>query len=754
MNKSLVRSTSVRATICFANLFAFAIGLQAQTGQPAPGSREAMWPAPTEADWALPCLVDWQRTFEDAVDVARKSGKPILICVNMDGEIASEHYAGIRYRREETASLYDPYVAVIASVYRHTPRDFDEDGQRVLCPRFGGVTCGEHIAIEPGLFDGFFEGTRVAPRHVMVEIEESGAFAESYDVYYAFDTASVFETIRAGIANRPAPPDVPDIEKDLFDLVESRDNSDRTKVEEAYRAGSRSVRRALLEKMLAEPEIVQPGLLRLALFDLDLDLVRLARISIAQSTDVQSVDLLIEALNISTTAEEREALVAALERLGESSQKARTMAVVHRGLGQSSQTVDVSSWSKASVRGNSDQIVNGLSRANPQLEYKAQASQAFPEDAASKLELAEAYLSYGVNPDNAGLLAPGSAKAMKYASLLFEDALRTAERAEELGLSNWRVDAIIALANTYLGRRRIGYERAEAAAKSMPPGAEGWTAMACLAVFAQARQRSIFMAERNQNTWPPEWLTDVNAAYTVLADSPYGTVAQVVAHYDFIWSLNVPEQAALVLENGLQRFPESWDLHARLRGGVIAQGGLEELESVYESKLSGLNVPPGFLWYAGYASLVTAEFHRRGGQPDLARAAYIRGIAHFERTVVDTGDGEQNGADHYIALALAGLARLSLERQDFETAVVEILSSFQRRSEAAASLDGLGLTPVSTAQMLLASLQQVENQTLADTVQAALDALDPKLLILPAFDNVDSPVGRRDLQTGSSRRRR
>ena len=103
-------------------------------------SREEMWFAPTEEDWARPCLITWQRTWEDAQQVAKETGKPILICVNMDGEIASEHYAGVRYRQAEIAALYAPYVTVMASVYRHTPRDHDEEGGRIQCPRFGGVT--------------------------------------------------------------------------------------------------------------------------------------------------------------------------------------------------------------------------------------------------------------------------------------------------------------------------------------------------------------------------------------------------------------------------------------------------------------------------------------------------------------------------------------------------------------------------------------------------------------------------------------
>ena len=72
--------------------------------------REQMWPAPTAEDWAKPCLITWQRTWDDAVAVLEGDGQPILVCINMDGEIASEHYAGVRYRQPEIAALYEPYV--------------------------------------------------------------------------------------------------------------------------------------------------------------------------------------------------------------------------------------------------------------------------------------------------------------------------------------------------------------------------------------------------------------------------------------------------------------------------------------------------------------------------------------------------------------------------------------------------------------------------------------------------------------------
>src|SRR5262245_55538379 len=196
-------------------------------GLPPGVTTQQMWPAPTAEDWKKPCLIKFQRTYEDAIAVSRETGKPILVCVNMDGEPASEHYAGVRYRQPEIAALYEPYVCVIASVYRHNPRDYDDQGRRILCPRFGSVTCGEHIAIEPGLYDKFFEGQRVAPRHIAIEPGKEAGKQEIYDVYYTWDLDTVFNSLRYGIDTRPAPPaSVVRGDRSMVERVASRDNQD------------------------------------------------------------------------------------------------------------------------------------------------------------------------------------------------------------------------------------------------------------------------------------------------------------------------------------------------------------------------------------------------------------------------------------------------------------------------------------------------------------------------------------------------
>ena len=103
----------------------------------------------------------------------------------------------MRYRDPETAKLLEPYVCIVASVYRHTPRDYDELGRRVECPRFGTVTCGEHIAAETELYAKYFDGQRISPRHLVLEPDG----AKTYDVYYSWDTATVLSTWREGAKN-------------------------------------------------------------------------------------------------------------------------------------------------------------------------------------------------------------------------------------------------------------------------------------------------------------------------------------------------------------------------------------------------------------------------------------------------------------------------------------------------------------------------------------------------------------------------
>jgi len=701
-----------------------------QQGVPDPGvNREQMWYAPTAEDWKKPCLLQWQRTWDDALAISQQEKRPILICVNMDGEIASEHYAGVRYRQPEIAAIYEPYVCVIASVYRHTPRDFDEEGRRIPCPRFGIVTCGEHIAIEPVLYEQFFEGQRISPRHIMIELDGS----ESYDVFYYWDTDSVFQTIRDGMEKRSEqPPPRTGGDRPLLERVASRDRADRERVEAAYREGDEQERRALLEAAAQHAEAAPLDLIRLAVYDLDLDLNRLALQALARSTSPAAVDLIAEALRAPMAAEDREALLAALDRFGATIPRAKTLAMVHRGLSGESALVDSAEWNEA-LAGAAAPAARDRYELMSQLDRGEAAASAAPQDPASALAYAEAALAFALAPEGGARAGAAGLSPAERARLKLEDAHRAALDAEALGAAGWQLDAVVAISAHYLGLAGEAAARAEAAVQALPPGEPSWNAMAVLGIFTEARRAAIAEAVQAKREWPQQWLADVNAAQSVMARHPYCTAGHVLAQYDFLANLGAIGQAARLLDEGLARFPDSWDLHDRYRGRLLADRGIQALERAYEKRLQAPNAPLNLPWYAGVASFVTAEYQRRAGAAAEADAAYQRAGAHLERSIA-ANPSNRDPASHYQALSSAGRARLALERGDLDAATDLLTAAFAYRPASAATLDGLNLSPADTSRTLRARLMEAQRADLISRLEAALAQVDPALLGLPAYE--------------------
>lgn len=694
-------------------------------------TREQMWRAPTAEDWAKPCLIPWERTWEDAFAVAQETGKPLLICVNMDGEIASEHYAGIRYRQPEIAELYEPYVCVIASVYRHTPRDHDHEGNRIPCPRFGHVTCGEHIAIEPILYEKYFEGTRVAPRHIMIEHDKS----EQYDLYYAFDTQTVFETVHEGVVSRDNPiPPIVRSDRPIEDRVASRANEDRTAVEKAYRTGTTEVRKKLLRKAVEAGDKASVDLLRMAILGFDVELAQLGRDGLIRSESEAAIDLLTEALRVPLPAGERARLVAALERLGERYPRAKTLAKVHQGLSADSTLVDKGAWKGKSY---SAQPVERAAIESA-VEYSSVSAASKPDDASAQLELAEATLAMAVDPRSTGGMLMDTRTAQRYGNLLFEDARQAALRAEKLGASGWRLDAALGLCAWYLGEGEEGYRRAEAAVKALPAGEESWNAMAVLSLFADRRRTQISEAIGSRQEWDGAWLTDLHAAYSVLARHPYGTADQVVGPIDFLNSLQAYGQASELIQLGLERFPDAPALHDRLRARILRERGAAGLEPVYDRLLAQEGASPNLPWFSGYTSIIAAEFHRRENQPAKALLSYDRAIAHFD-LFLEQSEKAHDSANHYAALALAGQSRVHAQQNRLTEALDKLLASFDRHQEAAASTDGLNIHPVATAELLIARFRSEERTADLEKLQARLAEMPARLLQRPEWDRGGAP---------------
>jgi len=687
-------------------------------------AREAMWPAPTAEDWKKPVLLTFQRTWKDAVAVSQETGKPILVCINMDGEIASEHYAGVRYREPAIAKLYEQYVCVMASVYRHNPRDHDDKGQRILCPRFGSVTCSEHIWIEPLIFEKFCDGQRVAPRHICVDLKGG----EVYDIYYRNDTASVFADIKDNAPKREARPNaVVRGDRPLLERVASRDIRDRTAVESAYKNGDKAMRQSLLDAAMKHKQAEQIDLMRLAIFGLDADASKTARKAISAVETADAADLLSDAMRVPMEQSERTAIIAALKRLGKVSPRARWLAGVHEGLAGTSTTVDVRRWLEPQVRGGKGTTGGGVYTAGfaSDIESRALAAVERPKDPMAHLDLAETTLAlalkaplvYADNPRMARLIT----------RQLYEDAQLSLTTAEELGATGWRIDAVAALGSYYSGDRDAAYPRAIKAVKELPPGHTGWSSMAVVTIFAEARWKAIKAAVREGKELPPEWLRDLNSAYTILLKHPLGTEGQVLWHYELLNWLGARYRSVRVLRDGLGRFQDSAALHQKLRERVLKFRGPNALRETYDAILKEQKDPTRMLPFAGRASIDAAHQFRRVRGYEKAMESYIRAIELYEKAI-KADERYRATLDPAIALAYAGIARVAYQLEDDHAALKAIVASFERSPGTAGTRDGMGITPGETAQMLLNRLKESKQEKEAAQLSDALAKIEADLL--------------------------
>lgn len=710
--------------------------LTAQEGVPAPPGLvpEQMWFAPTAADWQKPVQIRWQRTWEDAVRLSQQTQKPILVCVNMDGEIASEHYAGVRYRDPEIAKLWEPYVCVIASVYRHTPRDYDDQGRRIPCPRLGTVTCGEHIALEPVVYERFLDGKRISPRHIMVELDGK----EVYDVFYTWDTQSVFDTLRDGISKRAtqAPPVVKG-DRSLREKIQSPDSEDREEVETLFAAADQAQRQALLEQALAEGDRVPIELLRLAAWGLDPELAKAARAGMLKAGDPGTVELIADTLKAPMTADERRALAQSLRRFATTSPRAQSLAAAHSGFAGARSAIDAERWRGVITAQSYAAAAEQADRAK-QAATADQALAGKPEDAAARLGVAESSLLRALELV-AGTARGGARQARQQRQLLLADAQHHTEAAIAAGATGWRPAALQAVITSQQGDATKAHELAIAAAPQLPPEAEGRLAVELLTLFAAARQHAIIDAVRNKQDWAPEWMTDVHTTYGLLAQHPLGSDQHVVDHYDFLLFFGAPDTDA-VLERGLKRFPVSPSLHKRLRTRLLECGGPAGLEAEYEKRAAAADAAPALPWFSGYASLVAAEAHRRKNAAGEATAAYERAIVWYGKYHEATGNTD--GA-HFVAMAHGGIARVRLGASDLAGTFAALQQVFATAPAAAAAVDGLGITAMQTAEMLRARATEAKDEALVQQLDAALKALPPEAFELPEYERASRSQGRR-----------
>lgn len=165
-----------------------------------PGCKSTTAPPAVPALPESPPQIEWQRSVEDAEALAQAEHRPLLIAVNMDGESASDRIWRENYRDPAFIAAASRCVCVAASLFRHNVHDYDAEGRRIPCPRFGCITCGEHIAAEPKLFAKLLaDGERVAPRHALVMPDGRKVF----DLSLNFDLRDIDRALAAAVQNVP-----------------------------------------------------------------------------------------------------------------------------------------------------------------------------------------------------------------------------------------------------------------------------------------------------------------------------------------------------------------------------------------------------------------------------------------------------------------------------------------------------------------------------------------------------------------------
>jgi hypothetical protein len=686
--------------------------------------------APTFTRWeidesarALPPRMPWQRTLEDALALVEASGKPLLICVNMDGENASETLAFGFYRDPEFVALVDGFIPVLASPDQREPLERDDRGRRLADRRFGRLLNSEHIAIEPELFARYFRENRVAPRHVGV----SPAGEILFDLYLLQDLSAIPDKLRAFGVEGPAAPDPASLS--LEELLASPDAALRAEVEARFVASERDVRAWLAEAALSAERATQhPELVRLALRDPDAGVRRAGALELAQDGARFPLDQVPAARDeLRGDAEAERALLAGLDQAaGDAANPARAaeaafLAQALRELELSKRAalpLDVYRWQLllegAPVLSSAPLSAADYDPAIARLEALDLALRAEPKDlllARARVEtlarLARIQLARGENPTH--FLQDAERGAEDLAERLPDDGLLLGIRAFAL----YRMNNVPAAG--------------EAAARALPAllsEAHGSLAGEVLEIHAAASAQELYDASNAGGPLPAGLVARALAACQTRVRHPAAGEADWVRLLDLQSTLRLFGEERQALRRGLARFPTSERLHGYLRFTELRDRGSRALEAAYgEEPLTSAPAAdqPALLWFRGLAGLFAAEHDVRARDPQAAAAAYARS----EKAFAASAEAQPNfaaSAAHYQALALAGLARLQADASDLEAALEAALRALELAPGSRDQKDGLGKSPRETALELGTTLRERGNSPGATALEAALRA--------------------------------
>lgn len=672
-------------------------------------------------DPSKPPLMPWQRDLDDALALCEATGKPLLICVNTEGEFASDSLATRRYRDPAFVELARGFVPLLVSPDRRNPRDHDDRGRRIPDERFGRVVNGEHIAIESRLYDLYFNGERVAPRHIGVAPNGKVLF----DIFLVNDLTRVDDALRE--YGKPGPEPIDPASMTEAELLDSPDALHRTHLEELFVDGDVRTRVRLASLALSSVRPTQhPEMLRLGLAD-EAPAVRVqAAWTVARHPERASLEAFRNAFTVaSNDANDGAAASALLGGLAARASQApsdaedvaprnaRNLHHAFAGAATPSVLFDIERWSLA------------LSWADAGTDLEIISKDILD----ARLVELERRLTREIDDVEVNLAF--AATALRYAeqliiergdpSFLLEDVVAAADRAAHAGDEpDGRALAFLARGAYLQGDFDAAAEHASRAVGQLLPWAGSRPASLALSVLAETRVRAVYAAMESGEDWPSSWVSDAITAHRLLLDHPYGNERFAATLFDFLRAIEVAGAHDELIDVALARYPKSGPLHAFLRTQTLIDHGAVALEREYDALDLGGDDPTAASWYAGLAYLMAAERHVENNEDEEALAAYLVSVDRFRGA---SGEGSEYGqsSSHYICLALAGAARLQGDRKEWESAVSNLEAGVSANPESVWETDGLGNTPRDTAQRLYKSLVESGEEGMAGELRTSLD---------------------------------
>lgn len=651
-----------------------------------PGSAPAA-AAPTAA------RIEWQRSLADALAVQEATGLPLLVVVNMDGEVFNERFAKSTYKDPAFVASTRGYVCVVASPDRHTDKDYDADGNRIECPRFGGCTCSEHIQIEPELFRRYFNGTRNAPRHVGVTKQGAIVFDRFLDT--SMQTAIDAIAKNAGDASKQ-----PGASTDPAVLFGRRDALARRTLEAMWQRGDAAARRALM--VAAADAGNEPyDMLRAGLRDEDAEVAAKAALALAKRGGKDALIDLEDALARHPSGPVHDALVARIVELAKTDDAAKRLAA--HLVAPVAPTRIAAPWSNAWAAPRFDD--GDRAAIEKELDRCETALKQTPDDDEARLALAVAQAAF------ADILARDGDKGPEF---WFADAIGSARKVKAKELQP-EAQAVIAYASYMTGEAQACGTALALAQAAPQNGRQPAPALAArfLDVAIAGTATKVFgdTGGNAARAWRSE-IDRVVAMLDLMNERKAVREGALLAGAGLLEYGGLRAQARARLADAVARFPGSPKAHERWRNRLLVDLGVAGMRKAYAEFVATAADKPEAEWFAGYAGIVAGEQETRDKRAAQGIAAYAEAIERLQRSAAGNADFADS-ANGLAVLALAGRAELLAEDGKPEDAAADLLRAWGLRADSFDEADGLQRKPRGIASRVAQALQKAGKAELA-----------------------------------------